>query len=109
LLATDYSPSHIHRLRPLLELAELPPPQDQLLALGPRAAGDPALGRHAGLAHRVTPAVAAAFATAQRVVDRVHRLGTRVRADAHVPAAAGLADAHVDPVQVSQLTDRRPA
>ena len=74
-----------------------------------RAAGDAALGRHAGLADRVTSAVAAAFAAAQRMVDRVHRLGTGVRADAHVAAAAGLADADVDPVEVAELADRRAA
>ena len=69
----------------------------------------PPLDGHARLADRVTPAVAAAFAAAQRVVDRVHRLGTGVRADAHVAAAAGLADADVDPVEVAELADRRAA
>src|SRR5581483_2693073 len=83
--------------------------QDQFLAVLARLAGDAALGRHARLAHRVATAVAATFTTTQRVVDRVHRLGTRVRADAHVAAAAGLANADVDPVEVAQLADRRAA
>src|SRR5438046_10593549 len=54
-------------------------------------------------------AVGAAFAAAQRMVDRVHRLGARVGAVAHVALAAGLADADVDVVEVSQLTDGRAA
>src|SRR4051794_38161639 len=101
--------SHVHRLRPLLELAELAAAEDQAFAVLPRAAGDAALGGDAGLADRVPAAVGAAFAAAQRVVDRVHRLGPRVRADAHVPRAAGLADADVDPVEVAELADRRAA
>src|SRR3712207_9425210 len=70
---------------------------------------DAALRRDARLADRVTTTVRPAFATAQRVVDRVHRLGTGVRADAHVSAAAGLAEADVDPVEVAELADRGPA
>src|SRR3712207_6437396 len=70
---------------------------------------DAALRRDARLADRVTTTVRPAFATAQRVVYRVHRLGTGVRADAHVAAAAGLAEADVDPVEVAELADRRPA
>src|SRR5688572_27225844 len=97
------------RLRPLLELAELAAAEDQLLAVLAGAAGDAALGGDAGLADRVPPAVAAAFAAAQRVIDRVHRLGPRVGADTHVPAAAGLADADVDPVEVAELPDGRAA
>src|SRR5215218_9651151 len=92
---------HVHRLRTLLVLAELAAAEDQLLAVLARAAGDAALGRHARLAHRVAAAVAAALAAAQRVVDRVHRLGTGVRAPATVAVAAGLADADVDPVEVA--------
>src|SRR4051794_7382498 len=101
--------SHVHRLRPLLELAELAAAEDQAFAVLPRAAGDAALGGDAGLADRVPAAVGAAFAAAQRVVDRVHRLGPRVGADAHVPRTAGLADADVDPVEVAELADRRAA
>jgi hypothetical protein len=49
------------------------------------------------------------FAAAQRVVDRVHRLGARVRAVAHVALPAGLADVDVDPVEVAELADGRAA
>src|SRR5687767_5372174 len=55
----------------------------------------------------MTTAVRATFAAAQRVVDGVHRLGARVRADAHVARATGLADADVDVVKVAELADRR--
>src|SRR5947208_215939 len=55
----------------------------------------------------MSAAVGATFAAAQRMIDGVHRLGTRVRADAHVAAAAGLADADVDPVEVAKLANRR--
>src|SRR5690349_7068626 len=94
---------HVNRLRPLLEAAELAPAEDQLLTVLALVARDAALGGDAGLADRVSPAVAAAFAAAQGVVDRVHGLGPGVRADAHVPGAAGLADADVDPVEVAEL------
>src|ERR1044071_1885973 len=43
------------------------------------------------------------------MIDRVHRLGTRVRANPHVAAAAGLADADVDPVEIAKLADGRAA
>src|SRR5690348_5544050 len=71
--------------------------------------GDAALGGHSGLAHRVASAIAAAFAAAQRMVDRVHRLGARVRAVAHVALPAGLPDAHVDVIEVAELSDGRSA
>src|SRR5687767_5846216 len=100
---------HVHRLRALLVLAELTAAEDQLLAVLPRVPGDAALGGDAGLADRVAAAVGAAFAAAHRVVDRVHRLGTGVRAVAHVALPAGLADADVDVVEVPELTDRRAA
>src|SRR5689334_21888131 len=100
---------HAHGLRTLLVRAELAATQDQLFGCLSRAAGDSALGGHAGLADGMTSAIGAAFAAAQRVVDRVHRLGTRVRADAHVSRAAGLADAHIDPVEIAKLSDGRAA
>src|SRR5690242_968923 len=72
----------IHRLRTLLVRAELAAAQDQLFRLLLGVAGDAALGGHARLADRMAATVAATFTTAQRVVDRVHRLGTGVRANA---------------------------
>src|SRR5687768_15110894 len=102
-------PLHVHGLRTHLVLAELAATQDQLLAVLLLAPRDAALGRDTRLAHRVTSAVAAPFAAAQRVVDRVHRLRTGVRADAHVATATGFAEADVDPVEVAELADRRPA
>src|SRR4051794_2422285 len=89
--------------------AELAATQDQLFGCLSRAAGDSALGGHTGLAHGMTSAIGAAFAAAQRMVNRVHRLGTRVRTDAHMTTAAGLADAHVDPVEIAELADGRAA
>src|ERR1700722_12568824 len=67
--------------------------------------GDSALRRNAGLAHGMTSAVAAAFAAAQGMVDRVHRLGPGVGTNAHVAGSSGLADADVDPIQISKLAD----
>src|SRR5688500_18567256 len=99
----------VYGLRTNLVLAELAAAEDQFFAAGVGAAGNAALGRDARLADRVTAAVAAAFAAAHRMVDRVHRLGTRVRAVAHVPLPAGLADADVDEVEVGELADRRAA
>src|SRR5687768_15394558 len=57
---------NVDRLRALLELAELSAAQDQLLAVLARVPGDAALGGHAGLANRVSAAVGAALAAAQR-------------------------------------------
>src|SRR5258708_24350047 len=54
-------------------------------------------------------AVAAAFAAAQRMIDRIHGLRSRVWADAHVPRTAGLADADVDPIEIPDLPDGRAA
>src|SRR5207248_8518930 len=101
--------SDVHRLRPLLVLAHLAAAEDQLVAVLLGVPGDAALGGDAGLADRVSSAVGAALATAQRVVDGVHRLGPGVGADAAVTVAAGLADGHVDPVEVAELADRRAA
>src|SRR5262249_45556689 len=98
-----------HRLRPLLEPSELPSPQNQLLTVLSRASGDTTLRRHARLAHRMPTAVASPFTTTQRMVDRVHRLRPRVRPISHMPLPAGLPDTHVDPVEISQLPNRRPA
>src|SRR5258706_5170680 len=89
--------------------AELSATQYQLFRVLVRIAGDAALGGHAGFAHRMASTVAAAFTTTQRMVDRVHRLGTGVRANAAVAVAPGLAETDVDPVQVGELSDRRPA
>src|SRR5688500_18588551 len=86
-------------------LAEPATAEDQLVTVLLRMTGDATRRRHAGLADRMAPVVAAAFAAAQRVIDRVHRLGARVRAIAHVALPAGLADADVDVVEVSQLAN----
>src|SRR6185312_11296826 len=51
-----------------------------------------ALGRLAPRRHRMTPAGAAAFATAQRMVHRVHHHTAVMRAEAQPPRPAGLAD-----------------
>src|SRR5437016_6015839 len=99
----------VHRLRPLLVLAHLAAAHDELVAVLLGVPGDAALGGDAGLADRVSSAVGSALAAAQRVVDRVHRLGPGVGADAPVAVAAGLADGHVDPVEVTELADRRAA
>src|SRR5437588_10367269 len=100
---------HGDRRRPLLMRAELPSAKDQLLRRFARRTRDAALGGHTGLAHRMPPAIGSAFAAAQRVIDRVHRLGARVRADAHVTRTAGFADAHVDPIEIAKLSNSRPA
>src|SRR4051794_9817319 len=99
--------SHIHRLRPLLEFAELAAAEDQFVAVLARMAGDAALRGDAGLADRMTSAIRAAFAAPERVVDRVHRLGARVRTLAHMAVTPGLADVHVDVIEVAKLADRR--
>src|SRR4051812_15899665 len=57
----------------------------------------------------MTSAITTAFAAAQWVVDRVHRLGTCVRADAHVTASPGFSDGNVDPIQIPKLPDGRAA
>src|SRR5205823_14134977 len=93
---------HVDRLRPLLMRAELAATQDQFLTGFAGTAGDATLGEHARLGARMTAAVGAAFAAAHRMVDRVHRFGAGVRTLAHVALAAGLADAHVDPVDVAK-------
>src|SRR5690606_38721986 len=90
-------------------LAELAATQDELLAGLARAASLAALGQHAGLAAGMPSAIGPALAAAHGVVDGVHRLGPGVRANAHVAAAAGLADVHIAPFHVAQLSDRRPA
>src|SRR5689334_18921607 len=55
------------------------------------------------------PAVTSTFTTTHWVIDRVHRLGPRMRTNPHVPRTTSLADAHINPVQVPKLTNRRPA
>src|SRR5262249_17795026 len=74
--------------------------------LGSRASCDSAFRGHTRLAHWMTSAIRAAFATTQRVVDRVHRLGARVGTNPHVTRATRLAKADVDPVEISELADR---
>src|SRR5258706_4979275 len=108
--ATDNGPRttdglNVHGLRPLLEAAEFPTPQYQFFRILPRVTRDSALGGHARLAYRMTAAVRPSFAAAQRMIDRGHRLGTRVRANAHVAAAASLAHADVDPVEIAKLAN----
>ena len=90
-------------------LAELTSAEDQLLAVLAWAAGDAALGVDAGLGDRMASAVGTTFTATQRMVDRVHRLGSGMRTNPHMPASAGFADAHVDVVQIAQLPDGRPA
>src|SRR4051812_18938011 len=65
-----------------------------------------------GLAPRRLRMVAerrAALAAAVRMVDRVHGLAARLRAHAHVPLAAGLADVDVLVVGVADHAHRGPA
>src|SRR5439155_16930460 len=88
---------------------ELSAAYDQLLAGFSVAAGDSAFRRQCALADRMPPAVATTFAAAQRVIDRIHRLGARVRANAHVARAAGFSKRHVDPVEIAELSYRRAA
>src|SRR5258708_40304232 len=92
---------HIHRLRPLLEGTKLAAAKDEFFTVLTRAAGDSALGGDAGLGDRMTSAVAAGFTTTQPVVDRIHGLGSRVRAEAHVARAASLAAAGIDPIEIA--------
>ena len=54
-------------------------------------------------------AVAAAFATAQGMIDRIHRLRPRVRPIAHVPLPARFSYADIDVIEIPKLPDRRPA
>src|SRR5438477_8271187 len=84
-LQTAVKPSsHAHSLWTLLMRAELSAAQNQLFTLGARAAGDAAFCGDAGFAYRMASAIGSAFPAAQRMVDRIHRFGARVRADAHV-------------------------
>src|ERR1700685_3883409 len=85
--------------------AELSAAQDQLFTAFAWAACLAALGQDAGLTDRMPSTVASALTAAQGMIDRVHRLGAGVGTNAHVPAAARFADAHVDPIQVPQLSD----
>src|SRR5450432_95765 len=89
--------------------AELSATQDQFFASLARAAGDAALAWHAGLAARMSAAVGATFAAAHRMVDRVHRLGARVRPNAAMTRAPGFAKADVDIIEIAELADRRAA
>src|SRR4051794_12677687 len=57
----------------------------------------------------MAPCRGGALAAAVRVVDRVHRRAARLRADAHVALAAGLADLHVLVVGVADRADGRAA
>src|SRR4029078_9616468 len=68
-----------------------------------------ALGRLVPRRHRVTAARGLAFATAQRVIDRVHRDAAHVRALAQPAAATGLADRDVLVIDVADLADRPEA
>src|SRR3954469_6279474 len=77
-----------------------------LLALAARAVPD---GRHAPGRLRMVAERRRALAAAVRVVDRIHGRAARLRADAHVALAAGLADRHVLMVGVADDADRRPA
>src|SRR3954447_7018397 len=67
-------------------------------AIAHRGLAPRGLGRH--------PRRGLAFATAMRMVARVHDDPTDLRALAHVPGAAGLAEVLVLVVEVADLTDR---
>src|SRR5260370_20703110 len=54
-------------------------------------------------------ALGTAFTAAVRMVDRVHRYTTYVRALAEPSAAAGLTDRNIFVLEVADLTNRRPA
>ena len=85
--------------------SELTATQDQFLAVLSLAAGDPALGGHAGLRDRMAPTVAATFTTTQGMVDGVHGFGTGVRADAAMTISTGFTETDVDLVEVTDLAD----
>src|SRR4029077_20278660 len=68
-----------------------------------------ALGRQAPRRHGMPSAGRLAFASAERVVDRIHRDAAHVRALAEPAAAPGLADRHVLVLDVADLADRRVA
>src|SRR5262249_47933592 len=57
----------------------------------------------------MTTARGAAFATAVRVIDRVHRDAAIVRPTAHPALAPGLADRGVHVIRVRHRADRRHA
>src|SRR5512133_1024063 len=59
--------------------------------------------------HRVTSAGGLAFATAVRVIDRVHGDATVVRALAEPARTAGFADRNILVVEVADLPDGRHA
>src|SRR6516164_1375034 len=69
-------------------------------------AGPLALGREAPGRHRVT---AAARASAERMIDRIHRLAANVTAPAEPAGAPGLADGNVHVVGIRYRPDRRHA
>src|SRR6266568_3088618 len=76
------------------------------LALPPRFA---ALGQDAGRAARVTATLAAAFAAAHWVADRVLRRAAVMRLAALPALPPGLAQADVHVVGIADGADRRPA
>src|SRR5438046_3058726 len=75
----------------------------------PLLAGFAALGQHAGRTARMTAASCTAFAAAHRMRHRVHGRAAIVRFAALVAIAAGLAEANVHVVRVTDAADRRPA
>src|SRR4051812_36145513 len=91
------------------------------LLAAPAATDDVAVGRLALLArpvaksrnaprgHRMAPGGGGTLAAAVRVVDGVHGRAARLRADAHVTLAAGLADLDVLVIGVADRADRRAA
>src|SRR4051812_26769584 len=68
-----------------------------------------ALGRLAPRRHRVTTPGSAAFAAAERMVDRVHGNAAHRRHAALPAIAPGLADIDVAVVRVGDRADRREA
>src|SRR6185295_9019982 len=89
--------------------AELPAAQDQFLTVLSRIPRDATFGGHTRPADRMPAAVGSTFAAAQGMIDRVHGLGSRMRAMAHMSGSAGFADADVDIVDVADLADGGPA
>src|SRR5262249_23725615 len=87
-------PFQTERATRLSLLAQLATAHDQLVRTLV-VAGLVALGRLAPRGDGMTAARGAAFAAAERMVDRVHRHAAVVRAETLPAHAAGLADRHV--------------
>src|SRR5664279_5362263 len=94
--------------QPLLAFARMTAARDEFV--GPLVlAGLGALGRLAPRRDRMTAARGAAFAAAERMIDRVHGDAAHRRHAALPAIAAGLADIDVAVVRVRHRTDGRHA